>query len=116
MVLRFLTWILLGGGFLAVPLVGVATQFDTDAVVERVRLQVASALGRPVYAAKGGTVAWGAQTEVALHGVSIPRPAGQADPTLITAQSIEIVIEALPMLWDRDPVQGNFGLRAHTAC
>jgi len=96
---RILTWVLVGAGFLAVPLVGLATQFETDAVVERVRIQVASALGRPVYAAQGGTISWGAQTEVALHGVSIPRPAGQADPTLVTAQTIEIVIDALPLLW-----------------
>lgn len=94
-----LTWLLLGAGFLAIPVVGLATQFKADAVVERVRLQVASALGRPVYAAQGGTVTWGAQTLVALHGVSIPRPPGRTDPTLVTARSVEIAIGALPLLW-----------------
>lgn len=99
LVSRVLIWLLLAGGFLAVPLVGLATQARPDAVVERARLQIAEALGRPVYAAEGGTVAWGSPARVALHGVSIPRPAGIGDPTLITVQTIEIVIDMLPLLW-----------------
>ncbi len=96
---RLLVWLLLGAGFIAVPLAGLATRVQSDAVVERVRLEIASALGRPVYASQGGTVVWGVEILVALHGVSVPRPAGRADPTLVTARSIEIAIEALPLLW-----------------
>lgn len=102
---KAISWLLLGIGFLAIPLVGVATWTDPDSIVERVRLQVAAALGRPVYAAQGGTVSWGEHVVVALHGVSIPRPAGQADPTLITARAIEITIDALPLLWGETRLQ-----------
>lgn len=96
---RIALWLALGVGILAVPLFGLGSQLRTDAVVEHVRAAASETLGRPVYAAGGGTVAWGGEVRVALRGVSIPRQPGAADPALITAQSIEVGVALLPLVW-----------------